>query len=281
MLRWVPRKGSEIANFLARDASGLPFSGPEPMCKRTHESGGRAYETPVHLPVDGLEDCSGRQVHVGHAQFAEPKLRKLALGRIVDLVNQLQSGRGELFAELLFELCLCLATGVQCGTIGDRIVGGKPVDITNFPYQVSLVVYDLYHICGGSIISESWVLTAAHCIGEEDIKVRAGSSFRNEGGKIFDVKKIIVHDNYGSLDYDIALLQIQGSFINQGIPANPIALPAPNQIYPGGTVSVVSGWGNCLNTCSDSYRQLQAVEVPIVDHEKCQYYYQDRYDITS
>lgn len=44
----------------------------------------------------------------------------------------------------------------------DKIVGGYEINITAAPYQVSLRRYS-YHICGGSIISESYVLTAAHC----------------------------------------------------------------------------------------------------------------------
>lgn len=43
-----------------------------------------------------------------------------------------------------------------------RIVGGTVMDITQVPWQVSLQVRGS-HICGGSIIGENWVLTAAHC----------------------------------------------------------------------------------------------------------------------
>nr|AEI58579.1 serine protease [Eupolyphaga sinensis] len=44
-----------------------------------------------------------------------------------------------------------------------RIVGGSTTTIQNYPYQVSLQ-YGGSHICGGSIISANYVLTAAHCI---------------------------------------------------------------------------------------------------------------------
>ena len=45
----------------------------------------------------------------------------------------------------------------------DRIVGGSKTTIESVPYQVSLRYFN-NHICGGSIISHSWVLTAAHCL---------------------------------------------------------------------------------------------------------------------
>ncbi|XP_013168614.1 PREDICTED: vitellin-degrading protease-like [Papilio xuthus] len=44
-----------------------------------------------------------------------------------------------------------------------RIVGGEDIDITGAPYQVS-IVYAGRHSCGGSIIADDLVLTAAHCV---------------------------------------------------------------------------------------------------------------------
>lgn len=46
---------------------------------------------------------------------------------------------------------------------GSRIVGGSVASRNQFPYQVALIINNS-GFCGGSIISNAWVLTAAHCV---------------------------------------------------------------------------------------------------------------------
>lgn len=71
-------------------------------------------------------------------------------------------------------------------TSDTRIVGGVPIEIEVAPYQVSIRSYDQDvnlgfgsgHLCGGILISNSTILTAAHCIVDANNNVREGSYFR-------------------------------------------------------------------------------------------------------
>ena len=57
-----------------------------------------------------------------------------------------------------------LATGVpEANAVAPRIVGGSPIDITAAPWQVLLRINNATQ-CGGAIINDSWILTAAHCM---------------------------------------------------------------------------------------------------------------------
>lgn len=58
-----------------------------------------------------------------------------------------------------------LECGVTSGSSGrqTRIVGGNVARLEDWPWQVSLKVQDT-HVCGGSIITPEWIVTAAHCL---------------------------------------------------------------------------------------------------------------------
>ncbi|KAB0798397.1 hypothetical protein PPYR_09390 [Photinus pyralis] len=73
-----------------------------------------------------------------------------------------------------------------------KIVGGKPVKIEEYPYQVSLQYYGS-HICGGSIIGPNKVLTAAHCTSgssASSLSFRHSSTYRGSEGVVIKVASI-------------------------------------------------------------------------------------------
>ncbi|KAF5281905.1 hypothetical protein FQR65_LT14489 [Abscondita terminalis] len=152
-----------------------------------------------------------------------------------------------------------------------RIVGGSPTTIERRPYQLSLQYYGS-HICGASIIGSNLALTAAHCtVGNSASKlsVRAGSSYRGSGGRVYQVSVICQHQSYNSalIDYDVTVLTLIGQlqFTNS---VKPIPLQQVNQEVPVGAIAVVSGWGT-LSEGGSTSQILQEVSLPRVSDQSC------------
>ncbi|XP_069965943.1 serine protease SP24D [Bactrocera oleae] len=128
-----------------------------------------------------------------------------------------------------------------------RIVGGQYAADGQFPHQIALYIRGGF-ACGGSIISESYVVTAAHCVTSRpgskfpasDFTVRAGSTQLYTGGVYKSVAETIVHPQYDDFVYDIALLRLSTklSFNNQ-IKAIPLATAEP----PNRSPVTISGFG--------------------------------------
>nr|XP_003705464.1 PREDICTED: trypsin-7-like [Megachile rotundata] len=148
-----------------------------------------------------------------------------------------------------------------------RIVGGVLADITQHPYQLSLQTTG--HICGASVISAQWAITAAHCVGlpANRYTLRAGSS-NKDWGTPYGVKEIVVHSNYSSTttDYDVALLKINGTFkFSRVIQPVSMAGVAPK----AGVLVNVTGWGAVREGGQTSSR-LMRITVPIVNTTTCE-----------
>ncbi|XP_065363881.1 serine protease SP24D-like [Calliphora vicina] len=130
-----------------------------------------------------------------------------------------------------------------------RVVGGSDAEIGQFPHQVSLQRSDGSHTCGGSIINERYILTAAHCVvvgnGVEPyppqyFQVRVGSVQRTIGGKLVQLKRIIVNKSYGNFLNDVALLELEEPLVwTENI--KPIEMASAE--VPSGEDVIVSGWG--------------------------------------
>lgn len=135
-----------------------------------------------------------------------------------------------------------------------KIVGGVNAYIEEVPYQLSMRVATINetgtfwsHTCGAIIISQSAVMTAAHCVYgrlERKYSVRAGSDMRSQGGQLVDVKKIVMHPEYlpSGLYYDIAMMKLVSN-LNFNTRVWSVALPPIGYKVPDGADLLVSGWG--------------------------------------
>uniref|UniRef100_A0A182JC80 Peptidase S1 domain-containing protein n=1 Tax=Anopheles atroparvus TaxID=41427 RepID=A0A182JC80_ANOAO len=158
--------------------------------------------------------------------------------------------------------------------VSGRIVGGNDANITDFPYQLSLRKFDS-HICGASVISSQYAVTAAHCVYPKpflDFMTLSGGSANRTDGVIFTVDEIILHPMFNRNIYnnDIALIRIHGSFLdydNIGIVAlqsSAIAISTTNPTY-----CTVSGWGQTNFQIEDLPEILKSVKIPLVPYNDC------------
>nr|WCR76448.1 trypsin-like protein [Sitodiplosis mosellana] len=184
-----------------------------------------------------------------------------------------------MFVEQIAKIIL-LVTCVTCAAVypprpefDGRIVGGFAVNITQAPWQVSLQRHGS-HFCGGSIISKTWIVTAAHCtvaVGNNaaNIKVRVGSSLHNKDGELYAVKRVVKNENYNgqTIDYDYSLLELEEP-LQLDDTKQAIQLHNFDEVFPDNTNTFVSGWGNTQNS-SESSLLLRGAEVPLVNQKKC------------
>ncbi|CAH2063811.1 unnamed protein product, partial [Iphiclides podalirius] len=156
-----------------------------------------------------------------------------------------------------------------------RIVGGREVTCEEFPYQINFIVNNSY-FCGGFIISERYVLTAAHCAQNVDpstVVLRSGSTFRRNG-TIVPIEEVTPYPEYNDppFDKDIAIIKTAQP-IEFNSCAQPIPLPPKGESPKPGTEMTVSGWGRTRQGASTLPDKLMAVNLTIVDHRLCEIAY--------
>ncbi|KAK2721569.1 serine protease filzig-like [Artemia franciscana] len=171
--------------------------------------------------------------------------------------------------------------GVQPLVPQGRIVGGKQASYGRFPWQVLIRESSWFGIftknkCGGVLIADKWVISAAHCqpgflsqlvvlLGEHDIS--------NKGNKIStetrNVKRVIRHKDYveKTFENDLALLELETP-ITRKPNIVPICLPPEGVGSFVSKSAIVSGWGK-LSVSGPTPTVLQEVDVPIMTNSEC------------
>uniref|UniRef100_A0A8C1X2K6 Zgc:123295 n=1 Tax=Cyprinus carpio TaxID=7962 RepID=A0A8C1X2K6_CYPCA len=179
-----------------------------------------------------------------------------------------------------------------CGRapLNNRIVGGGDATAGDWPWQVSIHTVNDNHICGGTLITKDWVLSAAHCFleyGYSYIKMyfgRLSQSDKNPNvtsGPI-RAKQIINHSDFDNVTYDndIALIQLSSSVTFSDY-IRPVCLAAAGSVFGAGTESWVTGWGLLQPESTQFPDTLQEVMIPIVSNSACANAYKGIRNITS
>lgn len=176
------------------------------------------------------------------------------------------------------------------------ILNGNATEIGQWPWQVALarlvIEYNVWFIfCGGALLNERWVITAAHCVtvsgtttlgSPDDYRVYLGKYYRDdkrddEFVQVSKVKEVHVHPDFDPhlFDSDIALLLLDTpTTLTSRV--QPVCLPSgvtARENIVEGSLGVVTGWG--LNENNSYSQQLQQAVIPVVSHTRCEKGYLD------
>uniref|UniRef100_A0A672NMY6 Mast cell protease 1A-like n=2 Tax=Sinocyclocheilus grahami TaxID=75366 RepID=A0A672NMY6_SINGR len=152
------------------------------------------------------------------------------------------------------------------------IVNGREAKPHSRPYMVSIQISG-QHDCGGFLISDQWVLTAAHCWNRYAILTVVVGAHDLSNSKILDrirVKFYIPHPGYliSSLRNDIMLLMLYKKVrLNNNVGL--ISLPKDSKDVNVDTLCSVAGWGRLWTNGSLSDRLMEAY-VTTLNHVQCQ-----------
>lgn len=168
----------------------------------------------------------------------------------------------------------CIECGQSSAAPSSRIVGGTEAENGAWPWQVSLQIHQ-QHVCGGSIISPYWILSAAHCfqsffsprlwtVHSGDVRL---STLSLRPGNT--VSKIISHEAFDpdTNDNDIALLKLS-SPLTFSKTVMPVCLPNAGVDLSAGREAWITGWG-ALRSSGPSPDKLNQAKVTIYSRERC------------
>ncbi|KAF4520520.1 hypothetical protein B566_EDAN004794 [Ephemera danica] len=168
------------------------------------------------------------------------------------------------------------------GTIGDDVVphitGGRQASRGQFPWQAALFI-DNRGFCGGSLVTPTLILTAAHCThGTRSILVFLGSHYVKQNLEstraIFSSQKHGSHPNYRAdnrvLDYDFSYVRLPTAATYNNF-IKPIRLPKVAnvaQTYEGFRARV-SGWGTIADGSTSVSNVLKYADVTVISNTDC------------
>ncbi|XP_077403620.1 transmembrane protease serine 2 isoform X3 [Vanacampus margaritifer] len=221
-----------------------------------------------------------RQVYVTYSQTIASSLSSRGFMKLMPGSNH----KSLIHSQLSYsKICKERFVGLRCMDCGQslaipnsRIVGGTEASNGVWPWQVSLQISGRGHICGGSIISPYWIVSAAHCFQKTFSRPSMWTVYSGDTSLIkmssdygSKVRKIISHEKYDSEtnDYDIALLKLRTP-LTFSRTVKPVCLPNFGMKFSDEHPAWITGWG-ALRSSGPSPDKLNQAEVTIYSREEC------------
>ncbi|XP_077511356.1 chymotrypsinogen A-like isoform X2 [Amblyomma americanum] len=163
----------------------------------------------------------------------------------------------------------------------DRIIGGQPAVPGSWPWHAALHKHGTGHACGGALITDRHIITAAHCVwsdqpGQQYIKVHLGGHNRDfrQGSEIWEeVEEICAHSSFkyhrkSSFKGDIAILKLKNK-INFTNMVHPVCLPVSYEELGDGSHLYVTGWGRTGREGKNEAVELKQTLTKAMSTEAC------------
>ncbi|XP_028905510.1 hepatocyte growth factor-like protein isoform X5 [Ornithorhynchus anatinus] len=157
----------------------------------------------------------------------------------------------------------------KCGKRDDRrqeklrVIGGQP---GNSPWTVSLRNRQGQHFCGGTLVSEQWVISARQCFSSCEATVRGyeawlGTLFKNPGPNDPDLQVIpVVHLVCGPSNSQLVMLKLERP-VTPSPRVAVICLPPEKYVVPKGTKCEIAGWGETQGTGNPNVLNVATLHV--------------------
>ncbi|KAM5207525.1 kallikrein-7-like [Hipposideros larvatus] len=182
---------------------------------------------------------------------------------------------GSLLTPLLI-LLLSLVLGSaekEAQDTGERIINGGPCPKGSRPWQVALLSGSQIH-CGGVLVNEMWVLTAAHCKMNEYTVYVGSNRLNNRRAQKIRARRSFVHPNYSTQTHvnDIMLVKLSS---RARLSSSVRKVNLPSRCEPSGTTCTVSGWGTTTSPDETFPSQLMCTDVNLISFQDCKEIHKD------
>lgn len=170
--------------------------------------------------------------------------------------------------QLAMKHLILLVVVIDAADIHRKILGGSVAEPGEAPWQVSLQIDKVYHLCGGALITSRFVATAAHCLVKFDTvqyDVLLGTNNKRVGGERYDVEVLVTHPNYRKPNRhanDIGLVKLKVEVRFSDLVK---AIPLEAQEIAAGERVRLTGWGYG----SADRMILNVIELQTISFENC------------